>query len=355
MYATQIIQKFSLSLGQLRGVRVRLSLLMFVAMAALMWRLGSLPLGLLASAILLLSILLHQLAQFFVAHATGNELSEIVLWPLGGLTTQAPDAPFATHAQIQIVGPLVNLALAITCLFQLQHMNIEAAALNPFAGFQLQPDEPLARTAGRMIYFANVMLLCVNLFPVVPFDAGRVLCSFLSERYDAVKVTHVMLRLGLAISLIGMTAGFIFDQSTIVALSGFVLILHLYEIGLNSTRIGYVRIESEDDYKDEFAELEPELEDIDSYRSNNEDTDTDELISRSSMMARRSARKQSEQQRRDAAERKKEEEQVDAILQRIHCDGENSLKPAELYLLRKVSQRYRKQLHTRERNTETGR
>lgn len=352
MYATQSILDFSISLGQLRGVRVRLSLLMFVVIAALMWRLGSLPQGLLAGAILLLSILLHQLAQFFVAHATGNELSDIVLWPLGGLTTQADDAPFPVQAQIQVAGPLVNLALAVVCLFQLQYMGIDPASLNPLEGFQLRENNTLAQTAGSMIYYSNLILLCVNLIPIVPFDAGRLLRSFLAERYDTVEVNDVMLRLGLVISLLGMVTGFIFDQSAVIALSSFVLILHVYEIGLRSTQSGYFRTDSEEDFEDEFAELElePELEDIESYR-NSDDIDTDELIARSSMIARRLARREFEQQRRDAAEIKKEEEQVDAILQRIHRDGEKSLKPAEWHLLRKVSQR----LRTRERNTETGR
>ena len=354
MYATQSILDFTISLGQLRGVRVRLSLLMFVVIAALMWRLGSLSQGLLAGAILLLSILLHQLVQFFVAHATGNELSDIVLWPLGGLTTQADDAPFSVQAQIQLAGPLVNLALAVVCLFQLQHMGIDPVSLNPLEGFQLRENDTLAQTVGSMIYDSNLILLCVNLIPIVPFDAGRLLRSFLAERYDTVEVNDVMLRLGLVISLLGMVTGFIFDQSVVVALSSFVLILHVHEIGLRSTHSGYFRTDSEEDFEDEFAELELEpeleLEDIESYR-NSDDIDTDELIARSSMIARRSARKEFEQQRRDAAERKKEEEQVDAILQRIHRDGEKSLKPAEWHLLRKVSQR----LRTRERNTETGR
>ena len=53
----------AITLGPVRGVRVRISVLMFVAILALMWRLESLPLGALAGAVLLLSVLLHQLAH----------------------------------------------------------------------------------------------------------------------------------------------------------------------------------------------------------------------------------------------------------------------------------------------------
>ena len=375
MYATESILNFSLSLGQLRGVQVRLSLLMFFAMAALMWRLGDLSLGLLACAILLLSVVLHQLAQVFVAQATGNEPSDVVLWPLGGLTTQASEARFPIQLQVQIVGLVVNLVVATICAFQLQHMIGALGSLNPLdvfpnpvvigasgllSGVPANTGEPLAVSAVRMIYFANVMLLCVNLLPVIPFDTGRMLRSFLSERYDTIEVNDVMLRMGLVISLMGLVGGFIFDQSSVVALASFVLIIHLHEVGLRSAaHRGYFPATASEDEMDDFSELDSELEGFESYQSQSsasgEDADTDELIARSSMRDRRIARRESERQLREVAERKREEEQVDAILKRIHHDGKESLKPVELQLLKKISQRYRKKSGTHERNTESGR
>lgn len=355
MQATQSILNFSVSLGPFRGVRVRVSLLMFVAMLAIVWRLGELPLGLLACTVLLMSVLVHQLAQFFVARATGYKLADIVLWPLGGLTTQAEDAPFPTQAQVQLAGPVANFALAAICFFQLQHLGSDLSSLNPLQGFHGLAEGSLTVITCRMTCFFNVLLLFANLLPVAPFDTGRLLRSFLSERYDRVEVTDVMLRLGLVISVLGLATGFVFDQSTAVALSSFVLILHLHELGLRSAQHGYFRTRIEDDGAGEFSDMDPELDEFESFRGPAEDTDTDELIARSSMMARRTARRESEERRREAARRQNEEEQVDAILERIHREGEQSLDPTELQLLRKVSQRYRKQSGTHERNTETGR
>ncbi|MEO2036786.1 MAG: site-2 protease family protein [Planctomycetaceae bacterium] len=361
MYATQSILNFSLSLGQLRGVRVHLSLLMFVVTGALVWRMYSLPqgvwLGLLASVVLLMSVVVHQLAQAFVTRATGNELSDIVLWPLGGLTTQAQYASFPAQVQVQVVGPVVNMFIALICLFLLQHNEVSFVLLNPLTAFESDgmAKELLPVQAGLMIYYSNVLLLCVNLLPVAPFDSGRLLRAFLAKRYDAVEVSDVMLRLGLVVGLLGLIGGFIFDQSAIVALSSFVLIVHLHEIGLRSSHAGYFQTESGENYPDDFAELDPDLEDIESYRSSTEDADTDELIARSSKIARRTARRESERQRREEIQKEKEEQQVDAILERIHRHGRDSLKPAELQLLRSVSQRYRKHSGPREPNTETGR
>lgn len=371
MYATESILKFSLSLGQLRGVRVRLSVVFLIAMAAIMWRLGDLSLGLLACAILLLSVVLHQLAQLFVTQATGNAPSDVVLWPLGGLTTQANEARFPIQVQVQIAGLVVNLVIATICVFQLRHMTDALGSLNPLnffsrpitigttdflSGVTDNSSQPLAVSAVRMIYFTNMMLLCVNLLPVIPFDVGRILRSFLSKRYDTIDVDDVMLRLALVISLMGLIGGFIFDQSSVVALSSFVLIMHVHEVRLRSAEHqAYFLASNSNDEMDEFSDLE----DLESYQSHSsvsrEEADTDELIARSNMRDRRIDRRESEQRLREAAERKREEDQVDAILKRIHHDGKESLTPFELQLLKKVSMRYRKQSGARRRNTEFGR
>ncbi|MCH2211868.1 MAG: hypothetical protein MK110_11235 [Fuerstiella sp.] len=354
MYPTQSILSLSLSLGEPRGVRVRLSLLMFVVIAAMIWRLGSVTLGLLAGAVLLSSVVIHQLAQIFVAQVNGIKITDVVLWPLGTLTGQASGAAPAVRARVQMIGPLVNLVIALICLLLLRHIGAQAEVFGYFSGTNLRlvPEtDSLSVTVVQMIYSASLLLLCVNLLPIVPFDAGRVLQSFLSARYDSVDVNAVLLRLGLVFSLFGLMGGFIFDQSAIVALASFVIIIHLQEIGLNSAPAGYFRSGSEEDDHDGYSEMETEIEYFESFRSHSQDTDTDELIARSSMLDR----KESERQRQQAADREDEEKQVDAILERIHRDGEKSLNPTELQLLRTVSQRYRKQTRPREHNTETGR
>jgi len=339
MDASDSILHTAITLGPVRGIRVRISVLMFVAIMALMWRLESLPLGALAGAVLLLSVLLHQLAQLFVAHASGHELTDIVAWPLGGLTTQAADAGFPTQAQVQVVGPVLSLATGAVAWFQLQHMGYILELTEFVGGFRVIADEPLSITALRMICFASALLLTANLLPVMPFDGGRMLSAFLSERYDRVEVQDVMVRLGLVVSLLGLLVGFVFDQSAVVALASFVLILHLHEAGVRSAQPGYFEVaQANDDWQEDSSDADADMEGVESFRSS-EDADTDELIARSSMMARRRARRESDQQRREAEERRLEEQQLDAILERIHREGEECLNPAERQLLRKASQR----------------
>lgn len=337
MDAADSILNFSFPLGPVRGIRVRMSILLPVAILAVMWRLGSLPLGLLAGVILLFSVILHQVAQLFVTRASGCEPADVVLWPLGGLTTHGADAEFPTQAQIQLVGIVLNLATAAICIFQLQHMSVDINLTTLLQGLQVDSSDSLPLTSVRMICFTSLMLLAANLLPVLPFDGGRLLRSFLAERYDRIEVNDVMLRLGLVVSLLGLAAAFIFDQSAIVALSSFVLILHLHEVGIRSSKTGYFEVgQPNENWDDDFSEMDSEQ--FESFRSS-EDIDTDEIIARSSMMARRRARRESEERQREAEEREREEKQLDAILERIHREGEDSLKPAELQLLRKASQR----------------
>jgi len=339
MDATDSILNFSLSLGRVRGIRVRVSILLLVAMLAITYRLGSLPLGLLASAILALGVILHQFAQLFVTQASGYKPADVVLWPLGGLTTHGADAGFPTQAQIQIIGIVVNLATAAICIFQLQYMGLEINLATLVQGLQVDSSESLSATALRMICFTSLLLLAANLLPVLPFDAGRMLQAFLAERYDRIEVNDVMLRLGLVVSLLGLTAAFIFDQSAILALSSFVLIVHLHEVGIRAAKPGYFEVaQSNEDWENDISEMDAEREHFESFRIS-EDVDTDELIARSSMMARRRARRESEELQREAEEREREEKQLDAILERIHREGEGALKPAERQLLRKAAQR----------------
>jgi Zn-dependent protease len=339
MHATDSILNFSIPLGSVRGIRVRVSILLLVTMLAISWRLGSLPLGLLASAILAMGVILHQVAQVFVAQATGSDPADVVLWPLGGLTTHGADAGFPNQAQIQLVGIVVNLATAAICLFQLQHVGIAIDPVTLLQGLQVDSSEALSLTAVRMMCFTSLLLLSANLLPVLPFDGGRLLKAFLSERYDRIEVNDVMLRLGLVVSLLGLAVAFIFDQSAIVALSSFVLIVHLHEVGIRSASTGYFDVaQSSENWEDELSGMDPELEPFDSF-GNSEDVDTDEIVARSSMLARRRARRESEERQREAEEREREEKQLDAILERIHREGEEALKPAELRLLKRASQR----------------
>ncbi len=354
MDASGSIPGFSLPLGSVRGIRIRISVLLPAAILAVMWRLGSLPYGLLAGGILSGCVLLHQIAQVFVARATGHGPSTVVLWPLGGLTNHGRNAEFPVQAQIQLAGPIVCFITAAVCAFQLRQLGSPLDPLMLLQGFRLLPEAPFGVTILRMTCFASSLIVAASLLPVIPFDGGRLLRGFLAERRDVYEVSDIMLRLGLVFGFLGLMTGFVFDQSTLAALSGFILILHLNELQIRVIHRSEAPIDSDSD--SETAWQGPFDDDSAFHESygDGSDFDTDELIARSGMMARHQARRESERRRREAELRRQQEEQLDAILDIIHRKGEAALNPAERRLLKKASRRLRTRRKSEQRRSESG-
>ena len=328
-------------------MQIRLSCLMPVAMTAAMYRLESVSLGLLAGVILFLSVLVHDLAHWVVARAGGAPVTDLMLWPLGGLTDCTERTPYTSRMQALVAGPAVSLLIAAICLFQLTRLGLSPATMNPLNGFSLVQPENTSVVVLQLVCFINLLLVGTNLIPVVPFDAGRILRTLLCEHYAELEARDLVMRLGLVVSIIALMVGFVFDQSSIVALAGFVFILHLYEVGAGDESVPDCDRTLSSSDTDELMDPSCEFSEFDVGEEVGEESDTDELISRAGMMARWSARSEAEQLRREAAKRKHEDEQLDAILERIHRNGSESLKPSELKLLRRVSSQYRNRSKTR--------
>ncbi len=106
MYATDTILTFGFPVGRLGGARFRISVLFPIAAVAIIWRLGSVEHGLLATGLLLFSVLLHELAHLVVARSTGGEMDEVQLWPLGGLEEPYGRGYWQDHVQTMLAGPV---------------------------------------------------------------------------------------------------------------------------------------------------------------------------------------------------------------------------------------------------------
>lgn len=111
---------WSLPLGRLFGITVRVHILFFVFIVV-MWlkKLGpsSQPGEALAMLVLMLllflSVLLHEFGHCFAARHVDGEANEVLLWPLGGLARC--DVPHSAweHFVTAAGGPLVNLLLCV--------------------------------------------------------------------------------------------------------------------------------------------------------------------------------------------------------------------------------------------------
>ena len=121
--------------------------------------------GFIASLLLFVSVLLHELAHSLVARRRGLPVKSITLFVFGGVSNieREPTSP-GVEFQMAIVGPLTSLVIGIACfLLQL-----------PLRG----SNSPLE---GILFYLAvtNVLLGLFNLIPGFPLDGGRVLHSII--------------------------------------------------------------------------------------------------------------------------------------------------------------------------------
>jgi len=157
-------------------------------------------------------------------------------------------------------------------------------------------------------------------------------------RYSEVEVRDLVLRCGLVASLSGLLGGFIFDLSGVVALSAFVLVLHIHE-SLQSNPATPTRDESflGYDFSEGYTSLDRSVPDFSEPGESLEQDD----FARTGILDRWRSRREEGRLRRETAERERDEQQLDAILEKLHTQGREALNTSELHLLDRVSARFR--------------
>ncbi|HWH38047.1 MAG TPA: site-2 protease family protein [Candidatus Limnocylindrales bacterium] len=118
-----------------------------------------------ASLLLFVSVLIHELAHSFMALARGLAAKSITLFIFGGVSNLGGEAKKpSTEFLVAIVGPLTSFALAVP------------AALLWAATWESEPR--IGLVAGYLAII-NVILGLFNLIPGFPLDGGRVLRAIL--------------------------------------------------------------------------------------------------------------------------------------------------------------------------------
>jgi Zn-dependent protease len=149
------------------------------------WGLGlNIAVGIAASLLFFLSILLHELAHSLVAKARGLPVRRITLFFFGGVSNieREPLSP-GTEFLMAIVGPLTSILLGIGFIW-LGRQNIPAVttALNDPMQL-LRGLDPLSTT---LLWLGpiNILIGVFNLIPGFPLDGGRILRSILWASMD---------------------------------------------------------------------------------------------------------------------------------------------------------------------------
>ncbi|MGH9480991.1 MAG: site-2 protease family protein [Terriglobales bacterium] len=134
------------------------------------------------TALLAVSVVLHELAHSLVARAHGLPVHAITLFVFGGVSelTREPDDA-ATEFRIAIAGPLTSLVLGAICVGLAQLGNVHQVLVAMLA----------------WLGWINLALALFNLIPGFPLDGGRVLRAILwRANRDFVKSTRWATRAG---------------------------------------------------------------------------------------------------------------------------------------------------------------
>ncbi len=120
---------------------------------------GGYLVGLGFAALLLGSVLLHELAHAWVARHRGVQVRQIVLTLVGGHTEMAQAGTAATSALIAVAGPLTNLAVAAVAWLAWQNV----------------PGGGVPALLLAMVASSNALVTAFNLLPGLPMDGGWIL------------------------------------------------------------------------------------------------------------------------------------------------------------------------------------
>ncbi|MGN0886496.1 MAG: site-2 protease family protein [Candidatus Spyradenecus sp.] len=188
----------SWTLFTLAGLPIRAHLSVGLLVVYMLMTVGSLGWGLYLAAVLLVSILLHELAHTAVAVAFGGRVVSIELQLLGGAAMISRLPPKAWQETLMaLAGPACSLALAVVAWMGSVALGREF--FHPeYGGWILETNPHLLMAA-----FLNLGLGCFNLIPAYPMDGGRVVRSALEcFGMEKLRATTVAVRIGQGIAVL---------------------------------------------------------------------------------------------------------------------------------------------------------
>jgi len=192
------------SLGKIGGIPITLDYSWFVVFFLLIWSIGFglmpteyarlstaeyLAIGVVASILLFVSILIHELAHSLVARRSGLKIRRITLFLFGGVSEMAeePSSP-SLELRMSLAGPATSLALTVF-LFALWQISILGNA-------NVLIQAPL--NYGALV---NGIVAAFNMIPAFPLDGGRALRSLIWRRNrDLIRSTEMSAQIASVIS-----------------------------------------------------------------------------------------------------------------------------------------------------------
>lgn len=208
------MRSWSISVGRLFGVDVRLHLIFLILPMFVFWtdytanqQNASGPRDLALVGIILACVALHECGHMLAARRFGLIPKAVILLPLTGValydesrTEKQPAGNWwKREIQLALVGPLVNLALAA---FAIAAISASGRPVDLWAWPFLK-----AGNLPRSVVWANLYLAGLNLLPAYPLDGGRILRAFLSRTIDLPSATRRAVSISSAMAMVLVFAG----------------------------------------------------------------------------------------------------------------------------------------------------
>lgn len=322
------LQYWSLSCGTWFDTQVRVSIFLIPVLAIVGYQLGSLKLGLIFCTLYFLAILMHEFGHVVAARQTGGNGNEILVWPLGGLAFVQPSESFASQMMTTAAGPLVNFAMCAITLWP-----VWSAGHLPEAFYPLRI--PVIALEGStivsdlllLVFCTNWVLLAINLLPVFPLDGGKMVQVCLRSRYGTEGALDLSMKIGYVAAAIAMGAGLALENHWVVFLGAILFIMNMAEA--TQTR-------PSDNFDDSFMGYDFSQ----GYTSLEKSRET-RPPRRPGFFERWRERRRVEKQKRLQLQEEQEQQQLDALLQKVHTSGIESLSDSERRKLQHMSERLR--------------
>jgi Zn-dependent protease len=208
------MRSWSIPVGRLFGVEVRIHLTFFILPLFVFWTESAAHQGsangardLALVGIILGCVVAHELGHMTFSWRAGKETKAVILLPLGGVSVFEEHRGTKAHGgqlwlrevRLALVGPLVNLVLAA----------VSAGVVTRFSPHVEIFRWPFLQASNlpRSLVWANLYLAGLNLLPAYPLDGGRILRAWFSRSMDSSAATRRAVSISNALAMVLMVAG----------------------------------------------------------------------------------------------------------------------------------------------------
>jgi Zn-dependent protease/CBS domain-containing protein len=157
-------------------------------------------------AIIIVSVLIHELAHLLASVKSGGNAKTVVLLPIGGVSLmdevrqQIPGGEaLSREIQIAMAGPFINLVIGVAAGLAFWHWmpRVEVLGKPYISSFNLP----------RTFVWCNVGLALLNLIPGYPLDGGRVLRAIFGRRMNPALAARRAVSIGQTVATVLMLSG----------------------------------------------------------------------------------------------------------------------------------------------------